>query len=213
MEDESDDALMRRAGSGDKAAFALLVRRHLARATALAQRIVGNRSDAEEIVQEAFLRCWQKAPEWRPANDRPPNGKPAATDRAANDDDQRDEARGSTAQFGTWLYRVLVNLCLDRRRRPQPIGIEAADDVPDSAADGFQETSRGETSRRVQAAMAQLPERQRAALALCYFEDMGNIEAAAALEISIGALESLLVRARRALREALGDLSEEGAAG
>jgi RNA polymerase sigma-70 factor, ECF subfamily len=213
MEDESDDALMRRAGSGDKAAFALLVGRHLARATALAQRIVGNRSDAEEIVQEAFLRCWQKAPEWRPANDRPPNGKAVATDRAANDDDRRDEGRGSTAQFGTWLYRVLVNLCLDRRRRPQPIGIEAADDVPDSAADGFQETSRGETSRRVQAAMAQLPERQRAALALCYFEDMGNIEAAAALEISIGALESLLVRARRALRESLGDLADEGAAG
>jgi len=213
MEDESDDALMRRAGSGDKAAFALLVGRHLARATALAQRIVGNRSDAEEIVQEAFLRCWQKAPEWRPANDKPPSGKPAARDRAANDDGQGDEGRASTAQFGTWLYRVLVNLCLDRRRRPQPIGIEAADDVPDSAADGFQETSRGETSRRVQAAMAQLPERQRAALALCYFEDMGNIEAAAALEISIGALESLLVRARRALRESLGDLADEGAAG
>jgi RNA polymerase sigma-70 factor (ECF subfamily) len=207
MEDESDDALMRRAGSGDKAAFALLVRRHLARATALAQRIVGNRSDAEEIVQEAFLRCWQKAPEWRPANDR------ASKAQLANVDDQIDGTRVSTAQFGTWLYRVLVNLCLDRRRRPQPIGIEAAEEVPDTAADGFQETSRGETSRRVQAAMAQLPERQRAALALCYFEDMGNIEAAAALEISIGALESLLVRARRALREALGDLSEEGAAG
>jgi len=192
MQDESDDALMRRAGSGDKTAFALLVRRHLARATALAQRITGNRSDAEEIVQEAFLRCWQKAPEWRPANDR-----------AANEG-------GSTAQFGTWLYRVLVNLCLDRRRRPQPVEIEAAEMVADDAADGFDETSRGETSRRVQAAMAQLPERQRAALALCYFEGMGNIEAAAMLDISIGALESLLVRARRALRDALGDLAEEG---
>jgi RNA polymerase sigma-70 factor, ECF subfamily len=195
MQDESDDALMRRAGSGDKTAFALLVRRHLARATALAQRITGNRSDAEEIVQEAFLRCWRKAPEWRPANDRAPNDG------------------GSTAQFGTWLYRVLVNLCLDRRRRPQPVEIEAAEMVADDAADGFQETARGETSRRVQAAMAHLPERQRAALALCYFEGMGNIEAAAMLEISIGALESLLVRARRALRDALGDLAEEGGAG
>lgn len=195
MQDESDDALMRRAGSGDKTAFALLVRRHLARATALAQRITGNRSDAEEIVQEAFLRCWQKAPEWRPANDR-----------AANDG-------GTTAQFGTWLYRVLVNLCLDRRRRPQPVQIEAAEMVADDAADGFDETARGETSRRVQVAMAQLPERQRAALALCYFEGMGNIEAAAMLDISIGALESLLVRARRALRDALGDLAEEGGAG
>jgi RNA polymerase sigma-70 factor (ECF subfamily) len=104
-------------------------------------------------------------------------------------------------------------LCLDRRRRPQPIGIEAAEEVADSAADGFVETSRGETSRRVHAAMAQLPERQRAALALCYFEGMGNIEAAAALEISVGALESLLVRARRALREALGDLAGEGGRG
>jgi len=202
MQDDSDDALMRRAGSGDKAAFALLVRRHLARATALAQRITGNRSDAEEIVQEAFLRCWQKAPEWRPA-ERPAN------DRAANDRGPE----GATAQFGTWLYRVLVNLCLDRRRRPQPVGIEAADTVADSAADGFDETARGETSRRVQAAMAQLPERQRAALALCYFEGLGNIEAAAMLDISIGALESLLVRARRALREALGDLAQEGGAG
>ena len=202
MQEDSDDALMRRAGSGDKAAFALLVRRHLARATALAQRITGNRSDAEEIVQEAFLRCWQKAPEWRPA-ERPAN------DRAANDRGPE----GTTAQFGTWLYRVLVNLCLDRRRRPQPVGIEAADTVADSGADGFDETARGETSRRVQAAMAQLPERQRAALALCYFEGLGNIEAAATLDISIGALESLLVRARRALRDALGDLSEEGGAG
>ena len=202
MQEDSDDALMRRAGSGDKAAFALLVRRHLARATALAQRITGNRSDAEEIVQEAFLRCWQKAPEWRPA-ERPAN------DRAANDRGPE----GATAQFGTWLYRVLVNLCLDRRRRPQPVGIEAAETVADNAADGFDETARGETSRRVQAAMAQLPERQRAALALCYFEGLGNIEAAAMLDISIGALESLLVRARRALREALGDLADEGGAG
>ena len=211
MQDESDDALMRRAGGGDKAAFALLVRRHLARSTALAQRIVGNRSDAEEIVQEAFLRCWQKAPEWRPADWRPIEGRP---ERAANDEgsanDEESRGRASTAQFGTWLYRVLVNLCLDRRRRPQPIGIEAAEDVPDSAADGFAETSRGETSRRVQAAMAGLPERQRAALALCYFEGLGNIEAASALEISVGALESLLVRARRALRDALGDLAEGG---
>src|SRR5215510_2632432 len=99
MQDESDDALMRRAGSGDKAAFALLVRRHLARSIALAQRIVGSRSDAEEIVQEAFLRCWQKAPDWRSA-DGPP-------ERAANDEGR--EGRASTAQFGTWLYRVLVN--------------------------------------------------------------------------------------------------------
>jgi len=192
MQDESDDALMRRAGSGDKAAFAVLVRRHLARATAVAQRIVANRSDAEEIVQETFLRCWQKAPEWLPANDR----------------DAGDAA--GRAQIGTWLYRVLVNLCLDRRRRPRPVEIEAAAEVADDRANGFDVRAASETSRRVAAAMAALPDRQRAALALCYFEGLGNIEAAAALEISVGALESLLVRGRRALKESLADLSPAG---
>ena len=129
MQDESDDALMRRAGSGDKAAFAVLVRRHLARAMAVAQRIVANRSDAEEIVQETFLRCWQKAPEWLPANDR----------------DAGDAA--GRAQIGTWLYRVLVNLCLDRRRRPRPVEIEAAAEVADDRANAFDVRAASEARR------------------------------------------------------------------
>ncbi len=201
MQDEPDDALMARAGRGDKAAFAVLVRRHLARATAIAQRIVGNRSDAEEVVQEAFLRCWQKAPDWQPAGS--PGRSGTASPGTGNE----------RAQFATWLYRVLTNLCLDRRRRPQPVEIEAAGDIADSREDGFARTERGETGRRVAEAMAKLPERQRAALALCYYEDLGNIEAAAALDISIGALESLLVRGRRALRESLGDLATDGGIG
>jgi RNA polymerase sigma-70 factor (ECF subfamily) len=192
MQDETDDALMARAGRGDKAAFAVLVRRHVARATAIAQRILGNKSDAEEVVQEAFLRCWQKAPDWQPADT---------------------HGSGERAQFATWHYRVLTNLCLDRKRRPQPVELEAAGEIPDSGDDGFSRTERGEQGRRVAEAMAKLPERQRAALALCYYEDMGNIEAAKALDISVGALESLLVRGRRALRDSLGDLANEGAAG
>jgi RNA polymerase sigma-70 factor (ECF subfamily) len=197
MQDETDDALMARAGRGDKAAFAVLVRRHLARATAIAQRIAGNRSDAEEVVQEAFLRCWQKAPDWQPVETADPEFA----------------GKAERAQFATWLYRVLTNLCLDRKRRPQPVELEAADEIPDSADDGFARTARGEQSQRVAAAMARLPERQRAALALCYYEDMGNIEAAKALDISVGALESLLVRGRRALRDSLGDMENEGAVG
>jgi RNA polymerase sigma-70 factor (ECF subfamily) len=196
MQDEPDDALVARAGRGDKAAFAVLVRRHLARATAIAQRILGNRSDAEEVVQEAFLRCWQKAPDWQPAES-PGNAAKA----------------GERAQFATWLYRVLTNLCFDRRRRPQPVELEAAGEIADTRDDGFAQTERGEIGRRVAEAMAKLPDRQRAALALCYYEDLGNIEAAAALDISIGALESLLVRGRRALRDSLGDLAIDGGVG
>jgi RNA polymerase sigma-70 factor (ECF subfamily) len=192
MQDETDDALMARAGRGDKAAFAVLVRRHLARATAIAQRILGNKSDAEEVVQEALLRCWQKAPDWQPAG--------------AEGTDER-------AQFATWLYRVLTNLCLDRKRRPQPVELEAAGEMADSGEGGFERVQHSEQGKRVDAAMAKLPERQRAALALCYYEEMGNIEAAKALDISVGALESLLVRGRRALRDSLGDLANEGAAG
>ena len=196
MQDEPDDALVARAGRGDKAAFAVLVRRHLARATAIAQRILGNRSDAEEVVQEAFLRCWQKAPDWQPAES-PGNAAKA----------------GERAQFATWLYRVLTNLCFDRRRRPQPVELEAAGEIADTRDDGFAQTERGEIGKRVAEAMAKLPDRQRAALALCYYEDLGNIEAAAALDISIGALESLLVRGRRALRDSLGDLAIDGGVG
>jgi RNA polymerase sigma-70 factor (ECF subfamily) len=187
MPETSDDDLMRAAGCGDRAAFARLVARHLRRAGAVAARITGNRGDAEEIVQEAFLRAWLKAPSW-----------------------QAQGEREAGAAFGTWLGRVVVNLCLDRKRRAAPLPLEAADAVADPAPDGFAAAAQGEEGRRVAAAVAALPERQRAALVLCHYEGFTNIEAAAMLEISVGALESLLVRARRTLRDSLADLAPHG---
>lgn len=192
MRDGSDDELMRRAGRGDNAAFSALVTRHLPRATALAIRITGSRSDAEEIVQEAFLRTWIKSPEWE-SQAAPGSGS----------------GRG-TAQFTTWFTRVLVNLCIDRRRRPQAAPLEAAAEVPANDPGGLETTAQHETSARVLSALATLPERQRAALTLCHWDGRSNLEAAEILEISVGALESLLVRARRALRVVLADLAPEG---
>ena len=185
MPDGSDDDLMRLAGAGDKAAFGRLVERHFVRTVALAGRIVRNRSDAEEIVQEAFMRAWIKASDWQPRGE-----------------------RAGAAAFSTWLYRVVVNLCIDRGRRPVEAPIEAADDIADPNPGAEEQLVREQTSRRVAAAMARLPERQRAALALCHYDAMSNIEAAEALQISVGALESLLVRARRALRSELADLAQ-----
>lgn len=185
MRDGSDDELMRRAGSGDRLAFRGLVDRHMPRALALATRVAGNRTDAEEIVQEAFLRTWLKAPDWR------------------------DEAVPGGARFTTWFTRVLVNLCIDRRRRPVMAPLEAAGDVPGVEADGYQTVARDETSSRVSAAVAALPERQRVALTLCHWDGMSNIEAAEILGVSVGALESLLVRARRTLRDSLADLAPD----
>lgn len=186
MPDQNDDDLMRAAGAGDRTAFGQLVARHLPRMAAVAGRITGNRGDAEEIVQEAFLRAWLKAPTWRA------QGEPGS------------------AAFGTWLGRVVVNLCLDRKRRAVAAPLEAASEVVDPAPDAFTMTSRGEAAARVAAAIDTLPERQRAAIVLCHYEGMSNIEAAAMLDVSVGALESLLVRARKTLRGALADLAPEG---
>lgn len=185
MRDGSDDDLMRRAGSGDRDAFARLMARHLPRAVALATRVSGSRSDAEEIVQEAFLRSWLKAPEWH------------------------EESAPGGARFSTWFTRVLVNLCIDRRRKAPLAPLEAAGDILASEPSGFDSVARNETQGRVLAALARLPERQRAALTLCHWDGMTNIEAAEALSISVGALESLLVRARRTLRAALADLAPD----
>jgi RNA polymerase sigma-70 factor, ECF subfamily len=188
MRDTSDDELMRAAGAGDRAAFGRIVARHLSRMTAIAFRITGSRGDAEEIVQEAFLRAWLKSPTW--------------LDRAQ---------RAGGAAFTTWLGRVVVNLCLDRKRRAAPLPIEAAADVADPSPDAFTATAGAEIAARVAAAVGTLPERQRAAIVLCHYEGVSNIEAAEMLDVSVGALESLLVRARKTLRAALTDLAPEGA--
>lgn len=185
MRDGSDDELMRRAGRGDRTAYTRLVERHLPRAVALATRIAGNRGDAEEIVQEAFLRTWLKAPDWREEN--APGG----------------------ARFTTWFTRVVVNLCIDRRRKPVMSPIEFAAELPSEDKGGFEAVAEVETRGRVLSALATLPERQRAALTLCHWDGMSNIEAADVLGISVGALESLLVRARRTLRDTLADLAPD----
>jgi len=184
MTESSDDELMRRSGEGDRTAFASLVARHTKRAAALATRIAGSPSEAEDIVQEALLRTWLKAPAW------------AAQDSAAGG-----------AAFTTWFTRVVVNLAIDRTRRPKSDPIDVAETVADPGANAFERVSAGEIGTRIAAAVAELPERQRAALALCHYDGMTNIEAARVLEISVGALESLLVRARKSLRTSLADLA------
>ena len=174
--DQADEALMARVGHGDKAAYRELVDRHLARANRLAYRITNNRSDAEELVQEAFLRVWTTAPRWKVEG----------------------------ALFRTWFSRVLVNLCIDRKRRPGFAPLEAAGDPPDETIGAEARMMQDEEAKAVGAAVAELPERQRAALALCYWDEMSNLEAAEVMSLSVGAVESLLVRARRNLKASLG---------
>ena len=172
--DEPDHDLMARVARGDQEAFRVLVRRHAAPAQRLARRIVGNDAMAEDIVQDALLRVWVNAARWRPE-----------------------------AAFRTWLYRVVVNLCLNAKRRAADLPLAAAGDPagPDDAAATLE---RRERDRALAAAVDALPARQRAAIVLTYQEGLGNAEAAAVLDASVSGLEALLVRARRALRAALG---------
>ena len=175
MQDASDEELVALIGGGDRRAYHVLVERHGRRVLGLARRMMRNLAEAEDVSQEAFLRVWQKAGEWQP--------------------------RG--ARFTTWLYRVVVNLCLDRRRKPTMAPIEAAGDPADTRPDAEQTLATVQRERQVASALQALPERQRAALVLSYYVGLSNLEAAGALELSVSALESLLVRARRALRQEL----------
>ena len=182
LEDEAkDDAeLMRKCAGGDQRAFQTLMRRHLARTVRLAARILGSTGAAEDLAQEAFIRVWKHAADW-------------------------EQPHHAGARFTTWLYRIVFNLCIDEKRKARFSDIDSVPepaDTRDSAESGLQ---RQEQSARVRAALGTLPERQRAAFVLCFYEEYSNKEAADMLGISIKALESLLVRSRRALRDKLAE--------
>jgi RNA polymerase sigma factor (sigma-70 family) len=182
MEPDPDADLVLRIGGGDRLAAEMLIGRHLPKLLTLARRMLAGRApaEAEDVVQEAFLRVWQHAGRWRP-------GK---------------------ARFETWLYRVVLNQCYDRLRKKPAAGLDAAAEVPDPAPPPSAALEAAERAKAVDAALARLPERQRAALVLCHFEEKSNIAAAEAMGISVEALESLLSRGRRALRTLLSGLRE-----
>ncbi len=137
--------------------------------------MLGDRAEAEDVAQETFVRLMAKAEDW--------------------------QAGG--AKLRTWLYRVAVNLCIDRRRARRTEPLEEIELRPDPGADEPAVRRRLDLTRSVGRALAALPDRQRTALTLVHFQGLSNIEAADALDVSVEALESLLARARRAMRATL----------
>ena len=156
-----------------------LVDRHAAPLVATARRLLGSQADAEEVVQEVFLRVWTNAAKWQPGR----------------------------ASFATWMHRVAVNLCYDRLRRRREVTVEVMPDPADPAAPPDAALDQATLARRLDAELQALPERQRAALVLCHYQGLSQNEAAEILEISVEALESLLSRGRRRLKEKLADMA------
>lgn len=153
----------------------MLVERHSAALYRVACRMLGDPHEAEDVVQECFARLWQQASGWRP----------------------------SGAGLIGWLYRIAVNLCFDRRRRWHIVTAEEIGEQADDSPLPDCQLEADEARRAVTAALSDLPERYRAALVLCYYENLSNAVAAEVLELSVKAMESLLFRARRQLRGAL----------
>ena len=173
---ESDDALMQRLKGGDGAAFGELLERHARAVAGYSYRMLGNAAEADDIAQESFLRLWRGREKWEPR-----------------------------AQVRTWLLRVAHNLCIDRFRRREVVTNEFPE-VADGRPSPAGELQRKQVGRIVTEALAALPERQRSAIGLVYYEGLSNIEAAEVLGVSIDALESLLSRGRRSLRQDLSHL-------
>jgi len=179
---DPDLPLLRAIAGGDEAACRQLVDRHLVRLHALATRLLGDAAEAEDVCQDVFVQAWKIAPRWRAGD----------------------------ARFSTWLHGVALNACRDRLRRRRPQTDMALDMIGDDAPGPSQRIASDDTARAVRTAIEALPERQREALVLCHFQELPQAEAAALLDVSLDALESLLARARRSLRQSLAQLAPMG---
>ncbi|NCO85555.1 MAG: RNA polymerase sigma factor [Rhodobacterales bacterium] len=169
---DPDGALLLAYAQGDMTAARLLTDRLAPRALAQAARMLADRSEAEDVTQEALLRLWRVAPDWRQGE----------------------------ARVTTWLYRVVANLATDRlRRRRGNLALDQVAEPPDPAPSAAARMQTEARMAALAAALAQLPARQAQAVALRHLEGLGNPEIAAIMEIGVEAVESLTARGKRAL--------------
>lgn len=178
-----EDQLLLRFAQGDMAAADELIAMLSPKALAFGTRMLGDREEAEDVVQEAMLRLWRIAPEWEPGRAKP----------------------------STWLLKVISNLCVDRHRksRRMSVGIdgmpEQADDTPSVEATMIA----GQRRSALDEALLSLSDRQRQAVILRHIEGLANPEIASIMETSIEAVESLTARGKAALARVLRPQKQE----
>ena len=176
----SDDKLIVLAASGDQTAWTAIVERHLSPLTRYAWYVLREPAEAEDIAQEAFVRLLRKAPDWRPGE----------------------------ASLSTWLHRVVTNLCIDRKRSLRGLISHSLERlVSVSERDSLEANVNRAMS--VKRALAELKPRHRVAIVLSHYQGFSNPEIAEIMGSSVAAVEALLARARRSLRESLGPIIEE----
>lgn len=173
--DAPDEAVLLAYANGDDTAARVLSQRFVPRVLAQATRMLADQAEAEDVAQDAMMRLWKIAPDWRQGD----------------------------AQVSTWLYRVVANLCTDRWRKRRSVPLDDIAEPADpqiSAAAQLQETSRLSALAN---ALAQLPDRQAQAVSLRHLEGLSNPEIAEIMDISLRSVESLTARGKRALTEIL----------
>lgn len=181
QEEVPDEALLVLYANGDPSAARILTLRMTPRVFSHAYRVLGDRAEAEDVAQEALMRLWKIAPDWR----------------------------SGEAKVTTWLFRVVANLCTDRLRKRRGVDLDAVPEPEDetaSAAEMMQERARMDA---LQQALGTLSDRQRQAVVLRHIEGLGNPEIAEIMEISVEAVESLTARGKRALAKVLAGRREE----
>lgn len=172
----TDEQLMEAIVDGDRQAYSGAVKQHGRAIAAYAFRMLGNESEAQDIAQETFLRLWTQAHRWD----------------------------GDKASLVTWLHRIAHNLCIDQLRRTRAdTGSELDEFRAEADTPAADQLAQQSDLNRLKAALADLPERQRSALVMTYYQGLSNKEVAGILDVSVDALESLLSRGRKALKSRL----------
>lgn len=174
-----DLALLRSAAAGDSAAMLALYDRHAPALLALAFRVLGNRDEAEEVLQESFVKIWQEAAAFDPAR----------------------------AGFRAWSCTIVRNRALDLlRRRGAAQRSTAVADVPEPPPAPDSEVAGGEAAAKIRNALAQLPDAQRNVLELAYFEGLTHVEIAERTKTPLGTVKTRILDGMRKLRTLLEDL-------
>lgn len=171
LSDVSDEALLVLYANGDPWAARALTLRLTPRLLGFAAWMLADRTEAEDVTQEAMLRLWRMAPDWRQGE----------------------------AKVATWLYRVASNLCLDRLRKSRPRGLEEVAEPEDAAPGAVARLIEADRMQALDRALAALPDRQRQAVVLRHIEGLTNPEIAAVMDIGVEAVESLVARGKKGL--------------